>query len=72
VSEQETPEEFRARARAWVEKNLPPIEGHASTGLAVDDEEELRQVARSRELQKKIFDGVSPGSATPRSTAAWA
>jgi len=66
VSEQETPEEFRARARAWVENNLPPLEGHAEAGLAVDDDEELRQVARSRELQQKIYEGGFAGIRYPR------
>jgi alkylation response protein AidB-like acyl-CoA dehydrogenase len=66
VSEQETPEEFRARARTWVEKNLPPLEGHTAAGLAVDDDEELRQVAKSRELQKKIFDGGFAGIRYPK------
>jgi alkylation response protein AidB-like acyl-CoA dehydrogenase len=66
VSEQETAEEFRTRARAWVEKSLPPLEGHAGAGPVVDYDEELLQVARSRELQKKIFDGGFAGIRYPK------
>jgi hypothetical protein len=70
VSEQESPEAFRDRARAWVVSNLPRAE-EAHGGLEVDDEEELRGVAEARELQKVIFEaGFAGGSGTRRNTAA--
>jgi alkylation response protein AidB-like acyl-CoA dehydrogenase len=64
MSEQETPEAFRERARAWIEKNLPRA-GEAQGGL-VTDEERLQIVARDRELQKKIFDAGFAGIRYPR------
>src|SRR5215471_6027967 len=66
VSEQETPEAFRERARAWVEQNLPRADAQASGGLAADDEEELRGVAEARALQKKIFDAGFAGIRYPK------
>ena len=66
MSEQETPEAFRERARAWVEKNLPRADAQASGGLAADDEEELRGVAEARALQRKIFDGGFAGIRYPK------
>jgi alkylation response protein AidB-like acyl-CoA dehydrogenase len=63
VSQQESPEAFRERARAWVVKNLPPADGEG--GLDADDEEELRTVAAARELQKAIFDAGFAGIRYP-------
>jgi alkylation response protein AidB-like acyl-CoA dehydrogenase len=63
VSEQESPEAFRERARAWVVKNLPRADGEG--GLEADDEAELRNVAEARELQKAIFDGGFAGIRYP-------
>lgn len=63
TSEQESPEAFGARARAWAAKNLPPAGG--PEGLYVDDEEELRVVAEARELQKLIFDAGFAGIRYP-------
>jgi alkylation response protein AidB-like acyl-CoA dehydrogenase len=60
---QETPEAFRARARAWVEQNLPPAE--ESQGRLVTDDEHLRIVAEDRALQKKIYDGGFAGIRYP-------
>jgi alkylation response protein AidB-like acyl-CoA dehydrogenase len=63
TSEQESPEAFGARARAWAAKNLPSAGG--PEGLYVDDEEELRVVAEARELQKLIFDAGFAGIRYP-------
>jgi alkylation response protein AidB-like acyl-CoA dehydrogenase len=64
TSQQESPEAFGARARAWAAKNLPPAEG--PEGLeAVDDSEELRLVAEARELQKLIYEAGFAGIRYP-------
>ena len=63
MSEQESPEAFGARARAWAASNLPRAEGRGI--MEVDDEEELRIVARARELQKLIFDAGFAGIRYP-------
>jgi alkylation response protein AidB-like acyl-CoA dehydrogenase len=63
VSQQESPEAFGARARAWAASNLPRSEGRGI--MEVDDEEELRIVARARELQKLIFDAGFAGIRYP-------
>jgi alkylation response protein AidB-like acyl-CoA dehydrogenase len=64
MTEQETPQAFRRRARAWVEQNLPRADG-GGEGLEVDDETERRRAAEDRELQKKIFDGGFAGIRYP-------
>src|SRR5438093_12074496 len=52
---QETPEQFRIRARAWIEANLQ---------RGVDERE--RDHARDAALQRKIYDGGFAGIATPK------
>ncbi len=64
MSEQETPEAFRQRARAWVEQNLPRAE-HLGDNFEADDEQKLQGVAEDRELQRKIFDGGFAGIRYP-------
>jgi len=64
VSEQETPEAFRERARAWVVKNLTRAD-HQGDNFEADDEEKLRIVAEDRELQKAIFDAGFAGIRYP-------
>jgi alkylation response protein AidB-like acyl-CoA dehydrogenase len=64
MSEQESPEAFGARARAWVVANLPPA--HGAEGLEIDDDQEARLVAQARELQKLIFDAGFAGLRFPR------
>ncbi len=64
MSQEESPEAFGARARAWVTANLPPAQG--AEGLEVDDEHEARLVAQARELQKLIFDAGFAGLRYPR------
>ena len=63
MSDQETPEAFRARARAWVEQNLPPAE--TGQGRLATDDERLAIVAEDRALQKKIYDGGFAGIRYP-------
>ncbi len=63
-TQQESPEGFGARARAWAAQNLPPAEG--PEGLEVDDSEELRIVAEARELQKLIFEAGFAGIRYPQ------
>ena len=64
MSQLESPEAFRDRARAWAASNLPPA--GAQEGLEVDDEEELRIVAEARELQKAIFEAGFAGIRYPK------
>ena len=63
MSQQESPEAFRDRARAWAASNLPRADGHAA--MAVGDEEELRMSPRYRELQKTIFEAGFAGIRYP-------
>jgi alkylation response protein AidB-like acyl-CoA dehydrogenase len=63
VSQQESPEAFRDRARAWAASNLPRADGRV--GMEVGDEEELRIVAEDRELQKAIFEAGFAGIRYP-------
>ena len=64
MSQQESPEAFRDRARAWVVRSLPPADRQGG-GMEVGDEEELRTVAEDRELQKTIFEGGFAGIRYP-------
>ena len=64
MSEQETPEAFRERARAWVVQNLTRAD-HQGDNFEADDEEKLRIVAEDRELQKAIFDAGFAGIRYP-------
>ena len=63
MSQPESPEAFRDRARAWAASNLPRADGQV--GMEVDDEEELRIVAADRELQKAIFEAGFAGIRYP-------
>ena len=64
MSQPESPEAFRDRARAWVVRSLPPADRQGG-GMEVGDEEELRTVAEDRELQKTIFEGGFAGIRYP-------
>jgi alkylation response protein AidB-like acyl-CoA dehydrogenase len=64
-TEIEDVEAFRARARAYIQEHIPlatrpPVMGH------IDDDEELADVRRSRELQRLLFDGGLAGLLVPR------
>jgi alkylation response protein AidB-like acyl-CoA dehydrogenase len=59
---------FRLRARNWIHENLRPLDdaGQASFGLrAVSEEQELAAVARSRELQRRLYDAGLAGICFP-------
>ena len=64
MSQDESPEAFGRRARAWITSNLPPAEG--SDGLEVDDDHEAANIASARQLQKLIFDAGFAGIRYPR------
>ena len=59
----ESIDEFRARARAWLADNMPPIDP-AFPPAAHRDEERCWQ--RARELQKRLHDGGFAGICFPR------
>ncbi|HXS86732.1 MAG TPA: acyl-CoA dehydrogenase family protein [Mycobacterium sp.] len=63
VADAETIDEFRARARAWLAENMPPIDP-AHPPAAHRDEE--RCWLRARELQKRLYDGGFAGICFPR------
>ncbi|MGH3205039.1 MAG: acyl-CoA dehydrogenase family protein [Streptosporangiaceae bacterium] len=63
MSEQESPEAFGARARAWAASNLPRADGRSI--METTDEEELQAVAEARQLQKAIFDAEFAGIRYP-------
>ena len=63
MSQQESPEAFRDRARAWAASNLPRADGQVA--MEVGDEEELRIVAEDRELQQAIFEAGFAGIRYP-------
>lgn len=60
-------DEFRARARDFIQANLGPLPDSATQGLRKvgDDAHELRQVARDRELQRMLFDAGLAGVIVP-------
>ncbi len=64
--ELETVEEFRARARAWIEAKLSPIGPTLVSLRDHSDEEELAGVARDREIQRMLFDAGLAGVCMPR------
>lgn len=62
----ETPEtvaEFRARARAWLAENMPPLDPNKAALLERD---ELSSWQRARSLQKTLYDGGFAGICFPR------
>jgi alkylation response protein AidB-like acyl-CoA dehydrogenase len=65
-SEIEPVEEFRARAREWIDENLGPMQPWDRSQHCESDEEELRAVARDRALQRKLYDGGFAGICFPR------
>ena len=65
-ADMESVEEFRQRARAWIEANLGPMQGWDMSQHCESDEEELKAVARDRALQRKIFDGGFAGICFPK------
>ena len=62
-AEAESIDDFRARARAWLAENMPPIDP-AHPPAAHRDEE--RCWLRARELQKRLYEGGFAGICFPR------
>ncbi|MBL7492281.1 acyl-CoA dehydrogenase [Frankia sp. AgB1.9] len=65
-AELEDVESFRERARAWIRSNLKPDHRFRSLRILKTDEEELAEVARSREVQRMFFDAGFAGITFPR------
>jgi len=63
VTDAESIDEFRARARTWLAENMPPIDP-AHPPAAHRDEERCWQ--RARELQKRLYEGGFAGICFPR------
>jgi len=65
----ETLDEFRARARAWIDANLERSDSAAYIGVLrpeASDEEELALVRRERDIQRAMFDAGFAGICFPR------
>ena len=65
---EESVEEFRQRARAFLKENMPRA-SERSGGFArgvLSDEEELADVQRNRDLQRLLFDGGLAGICFPK------
>ena len=63
---EESVEDFRLRARAWIKANLGPVQPWDLDQNCENDEEELVAVARDRALQRKLFDGGFAGICFPK------
>ena len=66
MSETETVEDFRLRARAWIRDSLGPIQPWDLDQNCESDEAELEAVARDRALQRKLYDGGFAGICFPK------
>ena len=64
--EMESVEDFRLRAREWINANLGPMQPWDISQHCDTDEEELRAVARDRALQRKLYDGGFAGICFPK------
>ncbi|HUR77082.1 MAG TPA: acyl-CoA dehydrogenase family protein [Acidimicrobiales bacterium] len=60
-----SPEEFAARARAWLAKNMPHPTPGGDRGFR-SDEAELAAVQHQRQLQRTLYDGGYAGICFPR------
>ena len=65
TEEMESLEDFRARARAFIQANIPMAGPRPIRGTETD-EEELADAARCRELQRMLFDGGLAGIVVPK------
>ena len=66
---QETVDDFRQRARSWIQTNfrrLEPGESAGATLRALDEDAEQAIVSRSRVLQRQLFDAGLAGICFPR------
>jgi len=64
----ESVEEFRARLEAWVPANLPrqePGVDHMAKRRSMNEEEEVAEVQRHRDLQRTLWDGGFAGICFP-------
>jgi hypothetical protein len=59
----ESVDEFRARARAWLAQNMPPIDRDTPPAVHRDEEQSWQ---RARELQKRLYEGGFAGICFPR------
>jgi len=63
----ESVEDFRIRAKSWINENLKPL-GADSSSMGFHfgtDEEELAEVQRNRDVQRQLFDGGFAGICFP-------
>jgi alkylation response protein AidB-like acyl-CoA dehydrogenase len=58
-------ETFRLRAREWIRTNLRPATGPSQTLRGKDEEQDLAEVAREREVQRMLFDAGFAGICVP-------
>ena len=66
MTDQESVESFRSRARAFLEEHIPRQTGRKLVLRAgASDEEELAEVQRERALQRTLFDGGFAGICFP-------
>ncbi len=63
TAEMESVEDFRRRARTWIEANLEPLDPDAERPAPGDDDAEWE---RTRELQQKLHAGGFAGIAYPK------
>jgi alkylation response protein AidB-like acyl-CoA dehydrogenase len=70
VRDLEPVEDFRRRLREWLPDNMPRATGRTDlsrmTRGTMSDEEELEEVAYTRELQRTLFDGGFAGICFPK------
>ncbi|MDE2403815.1 MAG: acyl-CoA dehydrogenase family protein [Sphingomonadales bacterium] len=59
-------EDFRRRARAWIQANLGPVQPWDLDQNCENDAEELKAVARDRALQRKLHDAGFAGLCFPK------
>ncbi|MCW2522962.1 MAG: acyl-CoA dehydrogenase protein, partial [Frankiales bacterium] len=57
---------FRHRLRAWLKDNMPLAEPTTGVTGQLSDEEELADVQRNRDLQRKLYDGGFAGIIFPK------
>jgi alkylation response protein AidB-like acyl-CoA dehydrogenase len=57
---------FRDRLRKWLKENMPPAELRTGVRGQLSDEEELADVQRNRDLQRKLYDGGFAGIIFPK------
>jgi alkylation response protein AidB-like acyl-CoA dehydrogenase len=67
IGEVEDLDSFRTRLRGWLKENMPREEPRAAAVRGqLSDEEELADVQRNRDLQRKLYDGGFAGIVFPK------